>query len=87
MDILAWLVVGVIAGLLAHRVGTDKASGGLMGSVVMGVIGSVVVGWIVRLTGLAGASGVGVGVLIAAFAGGVVLLWAARAMMADKVLN
>ena len=45
MSILAWIVVGLIAGWLAGKV--TKGSGyGLIGDIILGVVGWSVVSWL-----------------------------------------
>ena len=74
MSIVAWLVVGLIAGWLAGQV--MKGGGyGLVGDIVVGVVGAIVGGF------LAGAifggdylSGINIPTLIVAFLGAVILI-------------
>ncbi|MFO7951457.1 MAG: GlsB/YeaQ/YmgE family stress response membrane protein [Bacillota bacterium] len=44
MGILAWIVVGAIAGWLANLI--IGGGGGLLGSIIIGVIGALVGGWL-----------------------------------------
>jgi len=77
MDLLTWLIVGLIAGVLASLVmgGTGY---GLIGDIVIGIVGAFVGGW------LFGAMGVTVplaglpGTILVAFVGAVVLLFVIR---------
>ncbi|HVV84461.1 MAG TPA: GlsB/YeaQ/YmgE family stress response membrane protein [Kofleriaceae bacterium] len=77
MDIVTWLIVGLVAGLLASAV--LRGSGlGLLGEIVVGIIGAFVGGWAFRelhwqtpFTGLAG-------VIAVAFCGAVLVLLAVR---------
>lgn len=77
MDILWFLVVGLIAGWLAGKL--TKGSGyGLVGNLVLGVIGAFVGGFLFRLVGL---SSVGIiGSIIVATIGAVVLVWIVKAV-------
>jgi uncharacterized membrane protein YeaQ/YmgE (transglycosylase-associated protein family) len=73
MDLLTWLVVGLVAGLLASFVmgGTGL---GLIGDIIIGICGAFVGGWVFRLLGLtAPIAGLG-GVILVAFIGAVLLL-------------
>jgi uncharacterized membrane protein YeaQ/YmgE (transglycosylase-associated protein family) len=78
MSILAWIVVGVIAGWLAKMVLPGEGPAGLLGDLVIGVIGAVVGGWIFGYFGHPGATGVNLGSLVVAFVGAVVVLWLMR---------
>jgi uncharacterized membrane protein YeaQ/YmgE (transglycosylase-associated protein family) len=74
--ILAWLVVGLVAGWLAGKV--SRGSGyGLIGDVVVGLIGALIGGF---LAGLIFHGSVGLlGSIIIAFIGAVILLAVLRA--------
>lgn len=75
MNIITWIVVGLIAGWLAGLV--VKGGGfGVIGNIIVGVIGGVLGGWIA--TSLfnmgAGVDGINLGSILVAFVGAVVLL-------------
>jgi uncharacterized membrane protein YeaQ/YmgE (transglycosylase-associated protein family) len=70
--IIAWLVIGAIAGWLAGKV-VEGGGFGLIVDIVVGIIGAVIGGW------LAGVAGIGVGggiisSIIVALIGAVILL-------------
>lgn len=76
MDLLAWLIVGLVAGLLASLV----VGGGLgiIGDIVVGIIGAFVGGWIFRTLGVSSPWGGLGGQIFVAFVGAVVLLFLLR---------
>ena len=74
MSILAWIVVGIIAGWLARMVIRGEGPAGILGDLVIGVVGAVVGGWIFNAFGHPGATGVNIGSIIVAFVGAVVVL-------------
>lgn len=78
MDIFTWIVVGLVAGLLASYV--VRGSGfGLIGDILLGIVGAFVGGWGFReLHWNAPFEGTA-GVIAVAFVGAVVLLAALRA--------
>ncbi len=80
MDILAWIVVGVIAGFLAKAVVPGEGPGGVLGDLVIGVVGAIIGGWIMNSFGHAGASGINIWSIFVAFLGAVVLLFIMRAL-------
>lgn len=49
MGILGFLIVGLICGAIAKAILKDRAVGGWLASLVIGVIGAIVGGWIGRL--------------------------------------
>jgi len=75
MDILAWLVVGLIAGWLAGQV--MRGGGlGLIGDVIVGIVGAVIGGFLARefLDMPNAVSGINVTSVVVAFIGAVILL-------------
>jgi uncharacterized membrane protein YeaQ/YmgE (transglycosylase-associated protein family) len=72
MDILTWLIVGLVAGVLASFV----AGGGygLLGDIVIGIIGAFIGGWLFRQLGVSTPFGGLAGTIFVAFIGAVVLL-------------
>lgn len=80
MDILAWIVVGVIAGFLAKAVVPGEGPGGVLGDLVIGVVGAIIGGWIMNSFGRAAANGINIWSIFVAFLGSVVLLFIMRAL-------
>lgn len=77
MDLLTWLVVGLIAGVLASLVmgGTGY---GLIGDIIIGIVGAFVGGWLFRALGVTVPLGGIAGTILVAFIGAVVLLFLIR---------
>ena len=78
MDILAWIVVGIIAGWLAKMVVPGEGPGGVLGDLVVGVVGAMIGGWLWNYFGHVGATGINIPSIIVAFVGGIVLLLIVR---------
>jgi uncharacterized membrane protein YeaQ/YmgE (transglycosylase-associated protein family) len=75
MGILAWIVVGLIAGWLAGMV--MRGGGyGVIGDIVIGIVGALLGGWIattfLHISG--GMTGINLYSILVAFAGAVILL-------------
>ena len=81
MGLLAWIVVGAIAGWLAGAV-MGGSGFGLIGDIVIGAIGALVGGWLAStFFHMPGAiSGINVTTIVVAFLGAVVVLFVARAV-------
>jgi len=77
MTFLWWLIVGLIAGVLASMVmgGTGY---GLIGDIIIGIVGAFVGGWIFSALGVASPLGGMAGTILVAFIGAVVLLFLIR---------
>ena len=84
MSILAWLIVGIIAGWLAKMVIPGEAPRGVLGDLVIGVVGAIAGGWIFNYFGHPGATGVNLGSIVVAFAGAVVVLWLMRQFVGTR---
>jgi uncharacterized membrane protein YeaQ/YmgE (transglycosylase-associated protein family) len=78
MSILAWLVVGVIAGFLAKYAVPGEGPGGILGDLIVGIIGAILGGWVFNSFGHAGASGINLYSILVAFIGAVILLFVLR---------
>jgi uncharacterized membrane protein YeaQ/YmgE (transglycosylase-associated protein family) len=77
MGIVSWIVVGLIAGLLAGFV--MKGGYGLIGDLILGVVGAVLGGWLATsFFGLGGVTGINFQSIIIAFVGAVIIMFAVR---------
>jgi len=76
MGILAWIVVGLIAGWLAGQV--MKGGGyGVVADIILGLLGGVLGGWIFEKLGVSTGGGM-IGSIIVAFIGAVILVGITR---------
>jgi len=73
MTILAWIVLGLIAGFIGSKL-VNKTGQGLLLDIVLGVIGAIVGGWVFSLFGSAGVSGLNLYSLVVAVVGAVIVL-------------
>ena len=78
MGILSWIVVGLIAGLLAKLILPGDNPGGLSVTTVIGMVGAVVGGIVIGILGGAGATGFNVWSILVATLGAVILLFVYR---------
>jgi uncharacterized membrane protein YeaQ/YmgE (transglycosylase-associated protein family) len=77
MSILAWIVIGLVAGVLASLVmgGTGY---GIIGDIVIGIVGAFIGGWLFGVLGISTPMGGMGGMIFTAFIGAVVLLFVLR---------
>jgi uncharacterized membrane protein YeaQ/YmgE (transglycosylase-associated protein family) len=73
MSLLAWIVLGLIAGFIGSKIVNKRGEGALM-DIVLGIVGAVLGGWIFRLLGASGVTGFNVYSLIVAVIGAVIAL-------------
>jgi uncharacterized membrane protein YeaQ/YmgE (transglycosylase-associated protein family) len=83
MSILAWIVLGLVAGFIASKM-VNKSGEGVILDIVLGVVGSVVGGWLFSVFGMAGVSGLNIYSLVVAVIGAVVVLFAYHAITGRK---
>lgn len=74
MDLLTWLIVGLVAGILSSAV-AGGIGYGLLGDIVVGIAGAFVGGWLFAQLGLASPFPGLAGTIFVAFIGAVVLLF------------
>jgi uncharacterized membrane protein YeaQ/YmgE (transglycosylase-associated protein family) len=84
MSIIAWIIVGIIAGWLAKMVVPGEGPGGMLGDLVIGVIGALIGGWVFNQLGHAGVTGINFGSIAVAFIGSVILLLIIRTVAGQK---
>ena len=73
MSILAWLVVGVIAGFIASKL-INKTGSGLLMDLVLGVVGAIVGGFLFNLIGHSAPTGINLYSIFVATIGAIVVL-------------
>jgi uncharacterized membrane protein YeaQ/YmgE (transglycosylase-associated protein family) len=73
MGVIAWIVLGLIAGFIGSKI-VNKEGEGLMLDIVLGVIGAIVGGFLFNLIGAVGVTGINLYSLFVAVIGSVVVL-------------
>ena len=85
MSILAWIVLGLVAGFIASKV-VNKSGSGLLLDVVLGVVGALVGGFLFNQFGQAGVTGLNLYSLLVAVIGAVVVLFVYHAISGRRSL-
>jgi len=80
MGIIAWLVVGLIAGFIGSKI-VNKSGEGLVRDIILGVIGGVVGGAIFQALGSSGVSGINLWSILVAVLGSVIVLVVYHALL------
>jgi uncharacterized membrane protein YeaQ/YmgE (transglycosylase-associated protein family) len=73
MSIIAWLILGLLAGFIASQIVNQRGSGILL-DMVLGIIGAMLGGWLFSLFGAREVTGLDLYSLIVATVGAVVVL-------------
>jgi len=73
MSILAWIVLGLIAGFIGSKI-VNKSGDGVVLDIVLGIVGAVVGGWLFTAFGMSQVTGLNIYSLLVAVVGAVVVL-------------
>ena len=73
MSILAWIVLGLIAGFIASKL-VNKSSDGIILDIVLGIVGAVLGGFVFNQFGAAGVTGFNIYSMVVAVVGAVLVL-------------
>ena len=73
MSIIAWIILGLIAGFVGSKI-VNKRGEGLVRDILLGVVGAVVGGWLFHMVGAAGVTGLNLYSLVVAVIGAIVVL-------------
>lgn len=85
MSILAWLVVGLIAGWIGSMI-VNRGGEGILMDIVLGVIGAFVGGFLFNLIGHSGVTGINLYSIFVAVVGAVVVLFIYHALFRRRAL-
>jgi uncharacterized membrane protein YeaQ/YmgE (transglycosylase-associated protein family) len=84
MSIIAWIVVGLIAGWLAHLIMGGR--GGIVGDLILGIIGAIVGGFVMGLlTGYDYTTGINIPTILVSVLGAVIVLAIYRAINHERI--
>ena len=88
VNILAWIIVGGIAGWLASLV-VQGTGMGIVGDIIVGIVGALIGGFILSLLlpGTFGFTGFNLGSLIVAFIGAVILLFIVKLFTGRRAVS
>ena len=73
MSIIAWLVLGLIAGFIASKIVNKRGEGFFM-DILLGIVGAVVGGWLFSFFGAEGVTGFNLYSMLVAIVGAIVVL-------------
>jgi len=73
MSIIAWLILGLIAGFIASKI-VNKSGEGLIVDILLGIVGAFIGGWLFNHFGMAGVTGLNLYSMLVAVVGAVIFL-------------
>ena len=80
MGLIAWIILGALAGWIASLIMRTDAEQGAFANIIVGIVGAVIGGFIMQLFGASGVTGFNIYSILVAIGGAVVLLAAYRAI-------
>jgi uncharacterized membrane protein YeaQ/YmgE (transglycosylase-associated protein family) len=84
MSVIAWIVLGLIAGFIGSKI-VNKTGEGVLLDIVLGVVGAVVGGFLFQKFGMAGVSGVNLYSILVAVVGAIVVLLIYHAVLRRRI--
>jgi uncharacterized membrane protein YeaQ/YmgE (transglycosylase-associated protein family) len=85
MDILSWIILGLVAGSVANFIDPKQSSGGILGSIVLGIVGALIGGWIGQAIFGVGVNGFNFTSFLVAVAGALLVLGVGRMLSRSSV--
>jgi uncharacterized membrane protein YeaQ/YmgE (transglycosylase-associated protein family) len=82
MGIISWIILGLIVGALAKWIMPGEDPGGIIITIVIGIVGALIGGFLSSLMGLGTVTGLNLGSIIIALVGALILLWLYRMIKA-----
>jgi uncharacterized membrane protein YeaQ/YmgE (transglycosylase-associated protein family) len=79
MSIIAWIVLGLIAGFIGSKI-VNKSGEGVFLDIILGIVGAVVGGWLFSAFGMSRVTGLNMYSLLVAIVGAVVVLFVYHAL-------
>jgi len=73
MSLLAWIVLGLLAGFIASKIVNKSGEGALL-DIALGIVGAVIGGFLFQTFGMAGVTGVNIYSILVAVVGAIVFL-------------
>ncbi len=73
MSIVAWIVLGLVAGFIASKVVNNSGEGTIV-DIVLGIVGAVVGGFVFNMFGAAGVTGFNLWSVVVAAVGAMIVL-------------
>ncbi len=80
MGIIAWIILGALAGWIASMIMSTDAEQGGLANIIVGIIGAFIGGWIMNMFGKVGVTGFDIRSILVAILGACVALGIYRAL-------
>lgn len=84
MGIISWIIIGLIAGALGKLIMPGDDPGGIIVTMLIGIVGAFIGGFVFGLFGGSGVTGLNIGSIIVATVGAIILLAIYRAIVGSR---
>ncbi len=74
MGILYWILLGLVVGLLAKLIVPGKQGGGIILTIILGIVGAFLGGWIGSLLGIGSVDGFNLTSILLATGGAIIVI-------------
>jgi len=74
VSIIAWIVLGLIAGFIASKI-VNRQGSGIIVDIILGIVGAIVGGYIFNKLGQAPITGFNLYSMLVAIVGAIIVLW------------
>ena len=85
MSIIAWIILGLVAGFIGSKI-VNKSGEGVILDIVLGIVGAVVGGFLFQEFGAAGITGFNIYSLIVAVIGAIIVLVVYHAIVGRRTI-
>ena len=86
MSIIAWIILGLIAGFIGSKI-VNRTGEGVLLDIILGVVGAVVGGYVFSLVGAAGVTGLNIYSLVVAVIGAIIVLVIYHAIAGSRAVR
>lgn len=74
MSVIAWIILGLVAGFIGSKI-VNKSGQGMIMDIVLGIVGAIVGGVVFNFFGATGVTGLNIWSLIVSIIGAIIVLW------------
>ena len=82
MGLLSWIILGLIAGVIADFL--MHGGFGLIGSIILGIVGAVIGGFLASALGVGNVTGLNIGSIVIAVIGAIIVIAVVRMLRGSR---
>ncbi|MDQ3990124.1 MAG: GlsB/YeaQ/YmgE family stress response membrane protein [Actinomycetota bacterium] len=86
-NIIAWIILGLIAGAIAKLIMPGNDPGGIIVTILLGIVGALLGGWLASLVGQGTGGPLSISSIIAAIVGALILLAIYRVVVGRRAVS